>query len=101
MSKLNNYSTRVLSKCLLLYYHCNLTTLLPSRNFHCSQQQKKSVLSHLWPKEQVWYIPPTQARDSQTLPRVVTRAQPEGQPEEKSDLPELGLEEYNQIDAEK
>ena len=40
----------------------------------------------------VWYIPPTQARDSQTLPRVVTRAQPEGQPEVKSDCPELGLE---------
>ena len=41
---------------------------------------------------QDWYIPLTQARDSQTLPRVVTRAQPEGQPEVKSDCPELGLE---------
>ena len=39
-------------------------------------------------------IPPTQARDSQTLPRVVPRAAPSGQPSVKSDCPSLGLEVY-------
>ena len=46
----------------------------------------------------VWYILPTQAREGKTFPRVVPRAKPEGQPEEKSDLPELGLEEYHSFE---
>ena len=46
----------------------------------------------------VWYILPIQAREGQTFPRVVPRAKPEGQPEEKSDLPELGLEEYHSFE---
>ena len=42
-------------------------------------------------------IPPTQARDSQTLPRVVPRAAPSGQPSVKSDCPSLGLEVYTRL----
>ena len=38
----------------------------------------------------VWYILPILWREGQTFPRAVMRAKPEGQPEEKSDPPEIG-----------
>ena len=47
---------------------------------------------------QVWYILPTQAREGQTFLRVVLRGQHKGQPEEKSDLHELILEEYHSLE---
>ena len=42
-------------------------------------------------------ILPTQAQDSQPLPRVVPRAAPSGQPSVKADYPSLGLEVYTKL----
>ena len=56
---------------------------------------KPSLSAKLSMKKNV--IPPTQARDSQTLPRVVPRAAPSGQPSVKSDCPSLGLEVYTKL----
>ena len=60
----------------------------------------QTLLSLSMNSSQIFYIQkndilPTQAWEGQTFPRVVLRAAPSGQPEEKSDLPELGLEEYH------
>ena len=44
--------------------------------------------------QSVWYILPTQLREVQTFKMVV----PSAQSEEKSDLTELGLEEYNSFE---